>query len=141
MAITWEPDFSQASRFCRMSMNHKNFHFTQIPDKINDVIFLKNSKNPVFGSFLSIFGHFCPMGIFSKKSGSVTHSYIWENLWTDRRTDRRTNLFNRTLSAEAKSPIKLQYIKRQEHYKSVLWYKRKNYFVISYFLLILKKHF
>ena len=22
-------------------------------------------------------GRFCPMGIFSKKSGSVTHNYLW----------------------------------------------------------------
>ena len=57
-------------------MNHKNFHFTQIPEKTNDVIFLK-VKNPVFGPFLTIFGHFCLMVVFSKKSGSVTHNYIW----------------------------------------------------------------
>ena len=87
-----------------MLMNHKNFRFTQIPDKTNDMIFLK-SKNAVFGPFLTIFGHFCPMGIFSKKSGSATRNYIWdpntmlslwkkmsqfwENLRTDGRTDRR----------------------------------------------------
>ena len=27
-----------------MLMNHKNFHFTQIPDKTNDMIFLKSPK-------------------------------------------------------------------------------------------------
>ena len=27
-----------------MLMNHKNFHFTQIPGKINDMIFLKSQK-------------------------------------------------------------------------------------------------
>ena len=42
--ITWEPDFSQVYSFRRMSMNHKNFHFTQIPDKTNDIIFLKVQK-------------------------------------------------------------------------------------------------
>ena len=57
-----------------MSMNHTNFRFTQIPDKTNDMIFL---KSPVFGPFLTILGHFCLMGIFSKKSGSVTHNYIY----------------------------------------------------------------
>ena len=77
LAITWEPDFSQASSFCRMLMNHKNFHFTQIPDKTNDVIFSKSPKNHVFGPFLTIFGHFCLIGFFSKKSGSVTQNYIW----------------------------------------------------------------
>ena len=42
--LTWELDFSQACSFCRMLMNHKNFCFTQIPDKTNDVIFLKSPK-------------------------------------------------------------------------------------------------
>ena len=68
--ITWELDFSQACSFCKMLMNHKNFHFTQIPDKTNDVIFIKTPKT----MFL---GHFCPMGIFSKKSSSVTNNYVW----------------------------------------------------------------
>ena len=31
--------------------------------------FLKKSKIPVFGPFLTIFGHFCLMGIFFKKFG------------------------------------------------------------------------
>ena len=56
-----------------MLMNHKNFHFTQIPDKTNDVIFLKSPKT----KFWAIFGYFCSMGIFSKKSSSVKHNYIW----------------------------------------------------------------
>ena len=43
-ALTWEPDFSQACSFRRMLMNHNNFRFTGIPDKTNDVIFLKNPK-------------------------------------------------------------------------------------------------
>ena len=56
-----------------MLMNHKNFHFTQIPDKTNDMIFLKSPKT----MFWAIFDHFYLMGIFSKKSSSVTHNYIW----------------------------------------------------------------
>ena len=48
----WEPDFSQACSFCRMLMNHKNFHFTQIPDKTNDAIFLKSPKTMFLGHFL-----------------------------------------------------------------------------------------
>ena len=67
LAITWEPDFSQACSFHRMLMNNKNFHFTQIPDKINDMIFLKSPKT-------MFVGRFCPMAIFSKISGSVTHN-------------------------------------------------------------------
>ena len=48
-----------------MLMNHNNFHFTQIPDKINDMIFLKSPKTMSLGHFLS----FLPDGIFSKKFG------------------------------------------------------------------------
>ena len=59
-----------------MLMNHKSFRFTTIPDKTNDLIFLKNKKNAVSGPFLTIFGHFCQMQIFSEKSGSVTHNYM-----------------------------------------------------------------
>ena len=82
-----------------MLMYHKNFHFKQISDKPNDVIFLKSPKT----WFWTIFGHFCLMGIFSKKSGSVTQLYMgpyhhpkfqeklmsqsWENLRTGWRTD------------------------------------------------------
>ena len=74
LAITWELDFSQACSFRRMLMNHNNFKFTQIPDKTNDVIFLKSPKNMFLGHFRS----FLRDGIFSKKSGSVTHNYyIW----------------------------------------------------------------
>ena len=92
------PYFSQACSFCRMLMNQKNFHFTKIPDKTNDVIFLESPKP----CFWATFDHFCPMGIFSKKSGSVTHNYIWApntmlsfrqtdgrmDGWTDGQTDR-----------------------------------------------------
>ena len=123
LAITWKPDFSQACSFRRMLMNHKNFHFTQIPDKTNDLPdFLKKFKNHIFGRKFTIFGHFCPMGIFFKKSGSV----IWapntmlrfrKNYWansekTYRQMEGRTDggkdgltLFYRTLPAEAGGPI------------------------------------
>ena len=67
LAIIWLPDFSQASSFCRMLMNHKNFHFTQIPDKTNDVTFLKFWPFWPPWPFFTIFGHFCPMGMFFKK--------------------------------------------------------------------------
>ena len=88
LAITWEPDFSQACSFCRM------FHFAQTPDKTNDMIFLKSPKT----MFL---GHFWPFS-------AVTHNYIWapntmlsfrkklmsqfwENVRTDGTTDGRTD--------------------------------------------------
>ena len=51
LAITWEPDFSQAYSFRRMLMKHKNFHFTQISDKTNDAIFLKSQKTMFLGHF------------------------------------------------------------------------------------------
>ena len=49
--LTWEPNFSQACSFYRMLMNHKNFPLTQIPDKTNDVIFLKSPKTLFWGHF------------------------------------------------------------------------------------------
>ena len=36
-----------------MLMNHKNFYFTQIPDKTNDVIFLESPKIMFLGHFWS----------------------------------------------------------------------------------------
>ena len=51
LAITWEPDFSQACSFRRMLMNHKKFRFTQIPDKTNEVIFLNSPKTLFLGQW------------------------------------------------------------------------------------------
>ena len=61
LAITWEPDFSQACSFRRMLMNHKNFHLKQIPDKIDEIIFLKSPKTMFLGHFWPFF----PDGDFS----------------------------------------------------------------------------
>ena len=47
LALTWEPDFSQECIYRRMSMNQKNFRFTQIPDKTKDMISLKSPKTLV----------------------------------------------------------------------------------------------
>ena len=123
MFLSFIPIYIPKIKVCRMLINRKNFCFTQIPDKTNE------SKNPVLGSFLTIFGHVCQMRIFSKKFGSVTHNYILapstilslrkklmsqvrESLWTVRRMDGRTDgrtdgqtLFYRTLSAKAKDLI------------------------------------
>ena len=73
LPLTWELDFSQAGSFHMMLMNHKNFDFTQMPDKTNGVIFKKSSKTMLLGYFRP----FLPMGIFPKRSSSVTHNYIW----------------------------------------------------------------
>ena len=53
-------------------MNHKNFDFTQIPDKINDMIFLKSPKTMSLGHFLS----FLPDGDFFQKI-RLSHTTIY----------------------------------------------------------------
>ena len=105
LAITWELDFSQACSFCRMLTNHKNFHFTQIPDKTNDAIFLKSPKT-MFWAIFHHFWSFLTNGDFFQKIRLC--SCIWapntmlskfqkklisqsqENLQTDGKMDERT---------------------------------------------------
>ena len=58
-------------------MNHKKFRFKPIPDRTNDVIFLKSPKT----LFWTIFDHFWSFlyneDFFQKKSGSVvTELYV-----------------------------------------------------------------
>ena len=65
--ITWEPDFPLACNFRRMLMNHKNSHFTQIPDKTNDMIFLKSPKKACFWAIFDHFWSFLPDGDFFQK--------------------------------------------------------------------------
>ena len=72
LSITWELDFSQAYNFPRMLMDHKNFNFTQTPDKTNDVILLKSPKT----IFLGRFWPFLPYGDFFRKNPAVAHNYI-----------------------------------------------------------------
>ena len=76
LAITWEPDFSQACSFCRMLMNHKNFHFTQIPDKTNDMIFLKSPKTMFLGHFWPFLVIFAQWGFFPKNP-ALSHTTIY----------------------------------------------------------------
>ena len=66
LAITWEPDFPQAWRFRRMLMKHRNFRFTQIPDKTSDTIVLKSPKN-FFWVIFDQFWSFLPDGDFFQK--------------------------------------------------------------------------
>ena len=49
-----------------MLMNHKNFHVTKIPDKTNDVIFLKSPKTMFLGHFLPFLVIFARWGFFPK---------------------------------------------------------------------------
>ena len=107
LAITWQPDFSQACCFRYILMNHRNFHFTQIPDNTNHVIFLKSPVIMFLGYFWPFLVIFARWGFFPKNL-AVTHNYIWapntmlsfrkklmsqsrENLQTDGRTDERTD--------------------------------------------------
>ena len=76
MSLAWEPDFSQACSFRRMLMNHKNFHFTQISDKTNDVIFLKSPKTMLLGHFWPFLVIFVWWGFYPKNQ-AVTNNYIW----------------------------------------------------------------
>ena len=62
-------------------MNHNNFRFTPIPDKTNDVIFIQSPKALFLGHpLLTIFGHFCLIGIFPKENLALSHTTICEPL-------------------------------------------------------------
>ena len=128
LAITSEPGFSQACSFCRMLMNHKNFHLTQIPEKNNGMIFLKSPKTLFLDHFWQFLVIFARCGLFPKNP-AVTYNYIWApnnmlNLkkkqknndpiprkltdkWKNGQRDRQT-LFFRTLPAEDRGPKNLQ---------------------------------
>ena len=58
-----------------MLMNHKNFHFTQIPDKTNDMIFLKSPETMFWGRFWPTW-LFLPDGYFFQKSGCHMQLYM-----------------------------------------------------------------
>ena len=120
LAITSEPDFSQACSFRRMLMNHKNFHFTQISDKTNDMVFLKSPKTMFLGHFwpffpdgdffqkirlphATIYGPLTPCHIWTPKTPNTKFSEKnWANPektygqtegWMERQKDGRTDLF------------------------------------------------
>ena len=59
-----------------MLMNHKKVHFTQIPDKTNNMIFLKSPK-PCYWAIFDHFWSFLPDGDFFPKNPAVIHNYIW----------------------------------------------------------------
>ena len=66
LAITWEQDFPQAYSFHIMLKDHKNLHFTPIPDEANDLIFLKSPKNL---AFLAL----CGIIFFFQKNHVLSH--------------------------------------------------------------------
>ena len=76
LAITWELDFSQASSFCRMLMNHKNFHFKQIPDKLMTWFSQKVQKTMFLGHFWQFLVIFAWLGFFPKNL-ALSHKTIY----------------------------------------------------------------
>ena len=67
-----------------MLMNHKNFCFTEIPDKTNDVIFLKSPK-PLFKLWLTRGTIYDPLIPCKFRGGEKTTlmSQFQDNLRTD----------------------------------------------------------
>ena len=78
-AITGESDFSQGCSFQWMSVNHKKFCLTQIPDKTNDMIFLKIPKTLFLSHVWPCLVIFDWRGIFSKKI-RLSHKTIYKLL-------------------------------------------------------------
>ena len=58
LSLTWELDFPQACSLHSMLINHKNFDFTQIPGKTNDLLKIPKTM------FLGHFRPFLPDGDF-----------------------------------------------------------------------------
>ena len=94
-----------ACSFCRMLKTHKDFPFTQIPDKTNDIIFLKSPKNPFLGHFLpfflivfsenpalshiTIYGPLTPCKVSEKTHEPILRKFMDRQKvrWKDRQTD------------------------------------------------------
>ena len=92
-----------------MLMNHKNFRFTQIPDKTNDMIFLKNLKTLFLGHFwlflpggeffqniwlsqVTIYGPVTPCSVSEKTKESILRKLpdTRKDRWMDGPLDGRT---------------------------------------------------
>ena len=134
LAINWESDFSQACSFRRMSMNHKNFRFTPIPDKNNDLNFLTISKTLFLGHFWPFLVIFAWWRVFAK---NPCHTQLYmgpkhhvkfqkklmnqyrENLRSDGRTAGQTIPISQDHSAHGRGPNKLLWY--------TLWSFKQNY--------------
>ena len=137
-----------------MLMNHKNFRFTQIPDKTNDTIFLKSPKTLFLGHFWPFLVIFARWGFFPKNL-ALSHVTIYGPLTpckvpektnepilrklTDRRKDEQKDgrtLFYRTLLTEAGSLITLR---KQTKPKIQAWkFGGKDRFVTASFPSLIK---
>ena len=118
--ITWESGFSQACSFHRMLMKLKNFHLTQIPDKTNDMIFLKSPKILFWVIFYHFWSFLPNKDVFQKIQlshitidGPLTACWFSEKnnepiprklryRWKDERKDRHTIIFRTIIWGEAK---------------------------------------
>ena len=104
--ISQEPEFSQIWDLCRNIANNILFHYRTNSVKIKDKTFQYIQKT-LFLAIFDPFSQFWGQKIFSRKSGSVAHNFIWvssimpkfrkqliqfqENARTDRRTDGGTD--------------------------------------------------
>ena len=88
-----------------MLKTHKDFPFTQIPDKTNDIIFLKSPKNLFLGHFLpfflivfsenpalshiTIYGPLTPCEVSEKTHEPILRKFMDRQKvrWKDRQTD------------------------------------------------------
>ena len=136
LAITWEPEFSQACKFCRMLMNHKNFYFTQIPDKTKDMIFLKSPKTLFWGHFWPFSVIFARWGFFLQVS-EKTNELILRKLkdrWKDGQMEGRTDRTDGRMDGRTNRPYfigpfqgncqdKTQICSRQWELLNVIFYK------------------
>ena len=60
-------------------MNHKSFHFAKIPDKTNDINFLKSPKTMFLGHFSPFLVIFAQWGFFPKNR-ALSHTTIYKPL-------------------------------------------------------------
>ena len=125
----------------RMLIDHKNFRFTQIPDKTNDEIFFK-STNPVFGPFLTIFWLFLPDDN-SFQIIQLWHATIYRPLTsclvsektneptlrklTDWRKDRRKDPISQDPSGRDRGPKKT--------WENVCWHRSYTQTFLSFFFI------
>ena len=75
--VSQEPEFSQIWDLCRNTASNRNFHYRTNIVKINGNIFQYTQKLLFLAHFCLIFPIFEAKKIFSEKSGSATHNFIW----------------------------------------------------------------
>ena len=79
---------SQICSFCR-KLKHHYFYFTPISVKSSEAIPQKYPRDPIFGSFETIFSHFYPKAFFPTKTGFVTQTPMGHNTLSNFRKSNR----------------------------------------------------